>query len=1234
MADNDRLVEYLRRVTADLHQTRQRLREVESRGQDAVAVVGMACRLPGGVTSPEDLWRLVVAGGDAVSGFPADRGWSPGDPATPHTREGGFLSGAADFDAGLFGISPREATAMDPQQRLLLETSWEALERAGLAPTSLRGTDTGVFVGMGNHDYGPRLDEEAEDVAGHVLTGTIASIASGRIAYTLGLEGPAITIDTACSSSLVALHQASQSLRDGDCSLALAGGVAVMSHSGLFTEFHRQGGLASDGRCKSFADAADGTGWGEGVGVLVLERLSDAVRNGRRVLAVVRGSAVNQDGASHGLTAPNGPAQQRVIRKALANARLSTQDIDAVEAHGTGTRLGDPIEAQALLATYGQGRDPDRPLFLGSVKSNIAHTQAASGVAGVIKMILAMRHGVLPPTLHVNEPSTQVDWSAGAVELLTESRPWPEVDRPRRSAVSSFGISGTNAHVVLEQAPEPEPVEDEPRSASAAVSSASSVPLPWVLSGRTVKALRAQAARLLDHVAAEPEVSPADVAFSLATTRAHLEHRAVILGADRAELAARLSAVAEGTETPGVVIGTTRATGRLAMMFTGQGSQYPAMGRALYRTYPVFAAAFDEVCAELDPLLGVSVRDLVFADGGVAETAAGPDGASGGGSGGVAETAADRPLDRTDLAQAALFTVEVALSRLLAHVGIRPDVVLGHSFGEVVAAHLAGVWSLRDACAVVAARGGLVRRLARPGAMVAVAATEAEAADHLAEVGGTLVIAAVNGPRSVVLSGDADAVEEAARYWRDRSRRVRPLRGGQAFHSPLMEPAVAAFTEALRKVSFAAPEIPLISTVTGRPVDPRAVTTPEYWADQLRRPVRFADAVRTLREESITTILEVGPDGVLTPMAREVLDEQRADEDVTVAVTLRQGWPEPDTFGAALAALHVRGLVPRWAGLLDAPARQVPLPTYAFQRSRYWWGRSQGRDDDSMATTLDADFWDAVRCGDLSTLAETLGLRAPDEHGALTALLPALTERAARRRELAETASWRHRSTWVPFAADFAARPAGRWLVVHTEGQADDPDVSAIVDALTDGGGVVPLVLDESESMGPAQAARLAEAVRSRGDTEVAGVLSLLALRDSSSARDDLDTSTALRATTALLQALGEARVRGPLWCVTRSAVSVGESDAPVDPRQALLWGWGRSAAREHPDRWGGLVDLPARPDGRTAGLVAGAVRGDHAEDEIAVRSSGRLVRRLRPVPDGSASPPWRSDGAVVLTGD
>ncbi|AOS63982.1 type I polyketide synthase [Actinoalloteichus hymeniacidonis] len=1231
MADDDRLVEYLRRVTADLHQTRQRLREVESRGRDAVAVVGMACRLPGGVTSPEDLWRLVAAGGDAVSGFPVDRGWTPADPAMPHTRQGGFLDGAADFDAGLFGISPREATAMDPQQRLLLETSWEALERAGLAPTALRGTDTGVFVGMGNHDYGPRLDEEAEDVAGHVLTGTIASIASGRIAYTLGLEGPAITIDTACSSSLVALHQAAQSLRDGDCSLALAGGVAVMSHPGLFTEFHRQGGLASDGRCKSFADTADGTGWGEGVGVLVLERLSDAVRNGRHVLAVVRGSAVNQDGASHGLTAPNGPAQQRVIRQALANARLSTQDVDAVEAHGTGTRLGDPIEAQALLATYGQGRDPDRPLFLGSVKSNIAHTQAASGVAGVIKMILAMRHGVLPPTLHAEEPSAQVDWSAGAVELLTASRPWPAVDRARRAAVSSFGISGTNAHVVLEQAPEPEYDEVEPRPASAAAPA----PLPWVLSGRTAEALRGQAARLIDHVAAEPAVSPTDVAFSLATTRAHLEHRAVILGADRAELAAGLSAVAEGTEAPGVVTGTTRATGRLAMMFTGQGSQYPAMGRTLYRTYPVFAAAFDEVCAELDPLLGVSVRDLVFADDD-----------SGGGLGAAVEagpaesattqpdTAIDRPLDRTDLAQAALFAVEVALSRLLAHVGIRPDVVLGHSFGEVVAAYLAGVWSLRDACAVVAARGGLVRRLALPGAMVAVAATETEAADYLAEIDGTLVIAAVNGPNSVVFSGDADTVARATHAWRDRGRRVRLLRGGQAFHSPLIEPAVAAFTEALQQVSFVAPEIPLISTVTGRPVDPRAVTTPEYWADQLRRPVRFADAIRTLREESVTTILEVGPDGVLTPMAREVLDEQHADEEVTFAVTLRRGRPEPDTFGAALAALHVRGLVPRWAGLLDGAARRVPLPTYAFQRSRYWWDRSTAGGD-STATTLDADFWEAVRRGDLSALAETLGLRAPDEHGALTALLPALSERAARRRSLAETASWRHRSTWIPFAADHTDGTAGRWLVVHTEEQSDDPDITAIVDALTDGGGVAHLVLDEAGSTGSVQVERLAEAVRSADGTEVAGVLSLLALRDGASEHDGLDTPTAMRATTVLLQALGQARVRGPLWCVTRSAVSVGEGDAPVDPRQALLWGWGRSAAREHPDRWGGLIDLPATTDGRTAGLVAGVVRGGHAEDEIAVRSSGRHVRRLRPVPeDSSVAPPWRPDGAVVLTGD
>ncbi|MEU2835126.1 beta-ketoacyl synthase N-terminal-like domain-containing protein, partial [Streptomyces lavendulae] len=871
MSNDSKLVEYLKWVTADLHQTRQRLLEVESEKQEPIAIVGMSCRLPGGVRSPEDLWRLVTEGRDGISAFPTDRGWNlealAGEGNGSSTSvEGGFVDAAA-FDADFFGISPREAVSMDPQQRLLLETSWEAFERAGIDPATLRGSRTGVFVGTAGVDYVGVVMNSLEDVEGHATTGLTASVLSGRISYAFGLEGPAVTLDTACSSSLVALHVAAHALRSGECTMALAGGVTVLSTPMSFAGFSRQGGLALDGRCKAFADAADGTGWSEGVGVLVLERLSDAKRNGHDILAVIRGSAVNQDGASNGLTAPNGPSQQRVIRQALAAAGLSAADVDAVEGHGTGTPLGDPIEAQALLATYGENRPEGRPLLLGSLKSNIGHTQAAAGVAGVIKMVMAMRAGVLPRTLHVDKPTTHVDWSAGEVSLLTEQTDWPATGEPRRAAVSAFGISGTNAHTIIEQAPPAEGEPTEPTEPTEPIVTPSVA--PWTVSAKTSAALDAQ----LDRLGTAPGRSPLDVGYSLAARRTTLGHRAVLV--DGVEIARGEAA------RPSV-----------AFLFSGQGSQRLGMGRELYARFPVFAEAFDVVCAEL----GVPVREVVWGED-------------------------EGALNGTAFAQAGLFALEVALFRLVEWLGVRPDFVAGHSVGEIAAAHVAGVLSLADACALVAARGRLMQVLPEGGAMLAVQATEEEVQPLLDDF---VTIAAVNGPSAVVVSGAEAGVDGVRGHFEAMGRKVTRLRVSHAFHSPLMDPMLDEFRAVVSGLSFSAPEIPLAT-------DAGLVCDPEYWVRHVRETVRFADAVRSLADQGVDTFLELGPDGSLCALA------QLSAEAVTAVPVLRRGRGEERALVEGLARLHCAGVGVDWERWYDGTgARRVDLPTYAFQHERYW----------------------------------------------------------------------------------------------------------------------------------------------------------------------------------------------------------------------------------------------------------------------------------------------------------
>ncbi|WP_436792075.1 SDR family NAD(P)-dependent oxidoreductase, partial [Yinghuangia sp. YIM S10712] len=913
---------------------------------DPIVIVGMACRYPGGVESPEDLWELVASGTDAVTPFPTGRGWDIEalyDPdarssGKTYTREGGFLHDADAFDAGFFGISPREALAMEPQQRLLLETAWETFERAGLDPTSLRGERVGVFLGASWQGYGPQLQDAPEAVEGRMLTGGAPSIMSGRIAYQLGFTGPALTVDTACSSSLVALHLAAQAIRAGECSQALAGGVTVMSTPGAFVEFSRQGGLAPDGRCKAFAAAADGTDFAEGVGLLLVERLSDARRRGHRVLAVVRGSAVNQDGASNGLTAPNGPSQERVIAQALANAGLTAADVDAVEAHGTGTRLGDPIEAEALLATYGRQRPDSRPLFLGSLKSNIGHSQHASGVAGLIKMVMAMRHGVLPQTLHVDAPTPHVDWSAGAVELLTEQRLWPETGAPRRAGVSSFGFSGTNAHIIIEQ-PVPEPESDETAekpgtdaAAESAVRRAAESVRPaavaWPISARTPAALREQARRLACFASADDAPRPVDTAWSLVATRADFDHRAVVVGADTAELVAALQSIADGEEpSPGAAIGSAGAGDtRPVFVFPGQGTQWPGMARELLDESAVFAATAAECEAALGEFLDWRVTDVLRAEPGAPS------------------------LDRLDVVQPVLFTVMVSLAAVWRSVGVEPAAVVGHSQGEIAAAHVAGGLSLHDAARIVALRAQAWQRLAGKGAMASVRLGADETQARLAPWSDRLSIAAVNAPGTCTVTGDAKALDALLAALEADGVRVRRLQGlNAAGHSPQVDRLRDHLLQEFSPVQPRSSAIPFYSTVTGTRLDTGRLDA-VYWYRNAREPVCFADAVQALARDGHRVYVETGPHPVLAANILGCLDGEAADP--VVVGTLRRDHGGTAQFLASLGALHVRGVPVDWEAVLaGSGARAVDLPTYPFQRERYWLAASTGADVSAAGQT-------------------------------------------------------------------------------------------------------------------------------------------------------------------------------------------------------------------------------------------------------------------------------------------
>ncbi|WP_340539823.1 type I polyketide synthase [Nocardioides sp. GXZ039] len=902
-------------------ETRAGISQSGSGTTEPIAVVGMACRFPGGVDSPEDLWRLVDTGGDAVGEFPLDRGWDleslfsqeASAEGRSATRFGGFLRDVAAFDAPFFGISPREAMAMDPQQRLLLTVAWEALERGGIDPAGLRGTPTGVFAGAMAQAYGPRMHEPAGDSGGHLLTGSALSVVSGRLAYTLGLEGPALTVDTACSSSLVSLHLAVQSLRRGECSLALAGGVTVMTTPGMFIEFSRQSGLSVDGRCKAFSADADGTGWSEGAGVVVLMRLTDAVRAGREVLAVIRGSAVNQDGRSNGLTAPNGAAQERVIRQALADAGLDAEDVSAVEAHGTGTSLGDPIEAEAVRRTYGAAHDPGNPVWLGSLKSNLGHTQAAAGVGSLIKMVEALRHGTLPRTLHAEIPSPHIDWSDGTVRLLDSPVPLDaEAPGPSRVGISGFGISGTNAHLVLEQAPtSPDGATDAaPDSFTGSeaiqpVAAAEDAPTVWVFSARSAAGLIDYALRLREHaVTADLTVTSRTLA-----RRSRLEHRVVVVAHDRTDLLEALDAVAEGRPHPAVIAGTALAEVQPVLLFPGQGTQWVGMARDLLDQSQVFWDAMCEVDGTLGSHIDWSVLDVVRDEAGAPA------------------------LDTAEVIQPTLFAVMYSLAALWRSVGVAPAAVIGHSQGEIAAACVAGAVSLTDAARLVVRRSRVLGGLAGVGGMVTVPLTADEATELISPWSDRLWVAIHSSPHDSVVGGDLEALDALERAHGDRLP-LRRVAIGYAAHTPHIDRVEDDIRAAVAEVTPQAASVPIVSSVTGTAIDPLDLG-PEYWWRGLREPVLFTEAVASASATVARPLfIEASPHPALTAHAEETLHV--LGRSGSAVASLRRGAGGWKQFVRSVAAAFTAGAPVDWTQVSGTGPSSCAVPTYPFQNGHYW----------------------------------------------------------------------------------------------------------------------------------------------------------------------------------------------------------------------------------------------------------------------------------------------------------
>ncbi|MGQ4807008.1 6-deoxyerythronolide-B synthase EryA1, modules 1 and 2 [Candidatus Entotheonellaceae bacterium PAL068K] len=1247
----------MKQAVLELRGLRAKLNTLERAKSEPLAIIGVGCRFPGGIDTPDVLWQRLGAGVDAIVEVPPDRwdvdAYYDPDPEAlgkMYVRHGGFLPQVDAFDPHFFNLSPREAVSLDPQQRLLLEVSWEALESAGIAPDQLSGSQTGVFIGIALNDYFQRLLARGQEhIDAYTMMGVAHSTASGRLSFLLGLQGPNLALDTACSSSLVAVHLACQHLRNRECDMALAGGVNLILAPEISINHSRARMLAPGGRCKTFDAAADGFVRSEGCGVIVLKRLSDALADNDLIWALIRGSAVNQDGRTSGLTVPNGLSQQAVIRQALANGDVAPDQVRYIEAHGTGTMLGDPIEVGALGAVFGKLRSPDRPLIIGSVKTNIGHTEGAAGIAGLIKVVLSLQHGDIPPHLHFHTPNPHIDWEHLPVRVPTESMPWPDADR-RIAGVNSFGFSGTNAHVILEAAPEP-----------AAAGTDMDRPLHLLtLSAKTEAALRALAQRSVSYLSTRADVPLGDICFTANTGRALFPHRLSVVAASVPQMRQQLSAFLAGRPLAGVASGQRPApqAPRVAFLFSGQGTQSVDMGRQLYDTQPSFRQAVQRCAEILRPYLEVSLLDVLYPSGARDCVPASRDLSAEA----DAPGAHDHLLHQTAYTQPALFSVEYALSALWHAWGLRPQVVMGHSVGEYVAACVAGVFSLEEGLRLIAERGRLMQALPQDGDMVAVRASEARVAAAIAPCAQEVSIAAINGPESVVISGRRQAVAAVLSRLETEGVKKRQLTVSHAFHSPLMEPMLTEFAQVAQQVIYAEPQLALVSNVTGQ-LATAEVQAPEYWVRHVREAVRFADGMATLHEQGCEVFVEIGPQPTLLGMGRQCLEplkhRTRASAPTLWLPSLRRGQPDWQVLLQSLGALYCHGVCIDWAGFdRDYARRKVVLPTYPFQRQRYWVDTMPGPSTATsvLPSQVRTPTLDLLTQGDTVKLVqhlETAGKLSADQ----IELLDLLVQRHQREMTTAAVHEWLYEIAWQPHAvASSAEAGAGKvadsWLILADAGGRGRRLAAALRQrgahclevyaakgnqtTASAGCHLNPLHPDAFERL-------LADlATRRTPVRNIVHLWSLDAARPKGLSVAALEHAQALSCGSLLhlVQALVEQQLSEPpsLWVVTQGAVPVRDADndptAPLAVAQSPVWGLGKVVALEYPALWGGLIDLPPQSNTDTTQALLHVMQQPDGENQIALRHGQRYVARLvRSQGAVSEEIACRADGSYLITG-